>query len=750
MGPTRVVGEPVVRKGAADRVTGRTKFAVDMKLPGMLYAKVLRSPVARARIEEIDATEARNTPGVVWVLTFQDFNGRVPRFGPVIEDQPILADGQVRYHGEPVAAVVACDEHAADVGLSGIRVRYEQLPPVVTLEDALAPGSPLVHAAFERPGNPFAETNILQEWKYGWGNVESAEEQCSLVIENTYWFPPVFHFSLEPYTCLAQADSEGVTVWSPVQHPFLLRKVIASSLGLPVAKVRVVSTEIGGGFGGKGYPKLETLAAYVSLKLNRPIKLVVTMEESFFHARRAAAKVHIRSGFDKQGQIVFQDVRADYMIGAYADVSPRVVAKASYLACGAYRTPNARIVARAVYSNTVPSTAFRGFGAPQLVWAVEMQLAEASQRLGIDPVQLRLRNLPQKGEELVPGDRPVDGDWRAGLQKVANTLGWDTPRKPGVGRGVAIGIKSSVPATVSQAIVRIHADGSATVNVGTSEMGQGAMTVMAQIVSECLGISVERIRVVLGDTAAVPWDPITASSRSTVCMGAAVYSACQDIIGQLVVLAAKELGVEIEQVRIERHLVRAPGRELTWRELLERWFARQPAELIGVGEFRGEFVPGHPLGGPTPFWEVVFTGAEVSVDKESGQITVTKLVNVSDVGRVIHPLQAKGQEQGAAVMGLGHTLMESLVFDPQDGCLRNAGVLDYRVPTVMDVPAVLVGEFVEHGDGPGPFGCKGLGESGILAVAPAVAAAVFDATGKLIRELPLTPERVWRALDGSS
>ncbi len=557
----------------------------------------------------------------------------------------------------------------------------------------------------------------------------------------------VTHFAIEPHVFLAAPDEHGVTIWSPIQHPFVLQRVVAAALQWPLSRVRIVAPDPGGGFGGKGWPKFEPLMAYLALATGRPVRLVLTLEETFQAVRRTSAKIHARTGFDRDGQLVFQDLAADFLIGAYADIGARVVSKASYSGCGPYKTPNARIAARAVLSHTTPSTAFRGFGTPQASWAVESQLDEAARTLGIDRVEIRRRNLPARGVAFIPTDTPADGDWPGALDRAASAIGWGAPLPPAHGRGISLGLKSSSTASTSQALARMHFDGSVTILSGTSDMGQGARTVFAQIAAESLGVTLDRVAIVMGDTAVVPFDSSTSASRSTVFMGNAVLKACEHIKAQLKAIASSLFDVPEEGIRIEQGCVHLPDRAdptMSSVELLQAHFGPPRGELIGVGEERNTYDPRHPLGGSAAFWEFMCSAAEVAVDVETGMVRVTRLVLVSDIGKALNPHQVEAQDEGAAVMGIGHTLMEHLMLD-EHGRIRNLGALDYRIPTIEDAPLQFESVLIENRDGPGPFGAKGAGEGGILAVAAAIGSAVAEATGVAIRDLPLTPERVWRA-----
>lgn len=741
------VGKDVQRIDALRKVCGDLDFVIDKKMAGMLFGKILRAEHAHARILKIDTSAAINLPGVYDIISAEQLPQPVPRFGSIKNDQPLLADKVTRYHGEPVAIVLADSEETAKRALKLVKVEYKKMEAVSNIEDALKQEAPLVNEACEESGS-----NIYGHWHFDWGDVESERANAHYKLENVYHFPMTHHFPIEPYSFIAYPEDEGVAISSPIQHPFILRRVAAQALNLNLSQVRVTSNPIGGGFGGKGYPKIEPLAAYLALKTKQPVKIVLSLDEGFFSARRSSARVKINTGFNKDGTILYQDIESDFLIGAYADTAPRVAEKSSYLACGPYRTPNAKIRCRAVHSNTVPSTAFRGFGMPQLIWALESQMNEASKALHLDELEIRLRNLPEKGQVLIPGDTPVDGEWADGIRKAAQLIGWGTEKGKNVGRGISIGIKSPIPASVSNAIVKLHPDASVTVSVGTTEMGQGARTVITQIAADTLGVPIESIKVVMGDTAAVPFDTSTAASRSTVSMGNAVVNACKDITQQLQEAMEELYGGQddggVQPVSISDGNITGFGKTIAIADLLKDYIGPNLGELIGKGTYRGKKAPNLPIGGFTDFWEMVFTGVELSVDPLDGKIQLQKMVNVSDIGCVINPLQAEAQEEGAAIMGIGHTLMEQMVYSDSSN-LRNGGALDYRIPTSMDLPVEFKSSFMENKDGPGPYGSKGLGESGIIAVAPAVAGAVSDAVGINIRELPLTSERVWESIQKS-
>jgi CO/xanthine dehydrogenase Mo-binding subunit len=739
------IGTSPRRVGGDARVTGHQQYVADIHLADELQAKLVTVPVARARIIAIDASAALAVPGVHLVMTAADLPQPVPRFGPQFRDRPVIATGETKYHGDPVAIVAADTKDAAEEAARLVRVEYEELPAVVTVAAALDPAAPLVQDPGLRPNDPLAATNVLREHPVGWGDVDAAAGRADLVVENRYTFPMVTHFAIEPHAFMAAPDGDGIAVWSSIQHPNWLQKTIATLLGMPLARVRVYAPDPGGGFGGKQHTKYEPLVALAALRAGRPVRLVLTLEESFQAVRRTAAEIRVRTGLRADGTLVFQDIAADYLIGAYADIADRVVGKGSYPGCGPYRVPDARIMARSILSHTVPSTAFRGFGNPQINWAVESNLTEAAIRLGIDPLEIRLRNLARKGEAFIPFDTPCDGEWEQAVRRAAELLDWGTPAPPGRGRGIAVGIKSGPTTGLSYSTVRLLGDGSVIVYAGTSDMGQGARTVFAQIAGQELGAPLDAVTVVMGDTAVVPYDQQTSASRSTVLMGNAVLAACRDIQAKLRAMAARLHEVDEAAIEVDRGVVRLPDRELPILEVLRPGLGRLGGELIGIGETRKDAEPDHPLGGSAAFFEFNCTAVEVEVDEATGDLTIARYVTVSDVGKAINPLQVRMQDEGAAIQGLGHTLMEHYIFD-ESGRVRNLGAIDYRIPTSMDLPLEMHSELIENEDGPGPYGSKGMSEGALLCVSAAVGGAVRDATGVAIRDLPLTPERIWQAL----
>jgi len=748
----RVVGQSVRRVDAPEKVTGRARYVTDMELPGTLHAKLLRSPYPHAKILRVDVARARAAPGVRAVVTSADLDWCDPYYGPAFRDRPILAIEVARYEGEPVAAVVAESESAAAQALELIEIAYEELPAVTTLEEALASGAPLVHTAEPLAGHfadlstlkPRPGTNICHQFHLERGQGADAFAGADIVVEDVYTFPRVQHYSMEPHAALAAWDEQGtLTVWASTQNPYSVRVELAKMFRVPMSRIRIIVPPLGGGFGGKTYAKLEPIVGALARMVGRPVRLALSVEEAFRTVRRCDASARVRLGFKRDGTLWAAECRADFDVGAYADIGPRIIQKGTYTATGPYRVPNIVLDAKAVYTNTTPGGAFRGFGVPQLAWALESLVDEAARDLGHDPVDLRRQNLLGQGEEFAPGDTPIDGKFEESLNRAAEAIRWTQQTLPGRARGLAMMMKASVAPTVSEAIVRLHADASVTVLASTVEMGQGARTVMAQIAAEVLAVPVERVFVAMPDTAITPYDQTTSSSRSTTMTGKAVQEAAADVREQLLRIAGRHLGVDATALRLEDAAVISAGARLPYPELLVERFGMSGGELIG----RGIVAPGRsaaPLGGSTPFWEMAVGAAEVSVDEETGAVTVHSYTSVADVGRCINPQQCEGQDEGAVMQGIGHTLLEEMLYE--GGQLLNANLVDYRVPRAEDVPGELQCRFVENGDGAGPFGAKGAGEGSLVPVSPAVGNALARLTGVRFRELPLTPERVWRAL----
>jgi len=741
----RVVGQSVRRLDGVPKVTGSARYAIDLTLPGMAHAVAVRAGHAHARIVRIDTAEAAAGGQVLRVITGADLGGLEPLFGHVILDHPVLALDRVRYYGEPVALVVAETGHAAAEAAERVRVEYEVLPAVIDALEALEADSPVLHPVRGRPvgdeGFDLAKAeltgNLCAITQLGWGDVEDALASAELTVEGDYRYPMLYGYAMEPYNALATFEGGDLTVYSTAQHPYMVRRDLARIFHLPLARVRVVVPYVGGGYGTKSYTKVEPLAAVGAWAAGRPVRLALNIEESILTTRSDSAIIRARSGFRRDGTLVARDMDIVLNTGAYSDNSPWVAQKVANRCFGPYRIPALRVRVRAAFTNTVPASSLRGFGAPMGNLASELQMDEAAARLRIDAVELRLRNLVGRGEAPLPGKRPLDADLRKDLDLLAESLDWPRPGR-GQAAGVGLSVSDAGAYPVSTAVVRIHADGSASVLTGATELGQGSRTVLAQIAAEELGLALERVTVVASDTGVTPYERTTGASRTTTIGGRAVQEACRSARRRMRELATAAAGARAT-VRDAPGGVQVGDHHLDYGAVIERWFGVE-GEVVGTGAVRRDGA----FAALPPFWEVGAAGVVVSVDRETGWVRVEKLTTLGDVGFAINPALVHGQDAGAAMMGLGAALREELVYDGE--MLANSNVVDYRVPRFSDLPREMEHLLVERRDGSGPYGAKGAGEGATNPMGSAVASAIGRAIGVFPHHLPATPERIWRLL----
>lgn len=746
------VGAKVQRIDGIEKVTGQAKYTADLSLPGLLEGRVLRSPFPHALIESVDASRAEALPGVVAVLTREDLKDINPYYGHCLRDRPVIAMDRARYVGEPVAVVAAEDRETAEEALTLIAVRYKELPCLSTLEDALAEGAPLLHENIAGVGE-FHEmagvgdqrrSNICHHEHFEKGDTVDSFAEAEEIIEETYEFPMIYHYTMEPHTAVAKVTREGITLWTSSAHPFLVRAELAHMFGYLHSKVEVIVPYVGGAFGGKSYFKIEPMVVAMASKTRgRPVRVAQSVPESMLTIRRHSAKCRMKTGVKRDGTLIAREAQVLMDTGAYADNGPRVAKRAVSRMIGPYKLQHCKVDVLAVYTNTVPAGSMRSIGGPQTIWALESHMDSIARRLGIDPLEFRLKNLLKPGEELRPGARPIDADLAMGTKIAASSIGWGKVKKksPGKGLGLAVGVSDSEAMPVSVALVRLLADGSVMVMAGSTEVGQGARTVLSQIAAEELDIPLDRVTMQATDTLFTPFDRSTGASRSTTVMGNAVKAAAQDLRQQIINAAAETLKAQPSKIELRNGEVICGEKRMGYGKIVALFFGMSGGELIGRGYIR----PGGGMDTKLPiFWETGMGGVDLEVDMETGAIKLNKYVSVADVGRAINPRQCEGQDEGAAIQGLGHTLFESLLYD--NGQPLNPNLIDYRVPVMTDLPQVFESTLVENQDGPGPYGAKGMGESGIVSIAPAIGNAIAQATGVRICDLPLTPERIWRAL----
>ena len=823
-----MTGESAPRRDAWEKVTGRACYAIDASIPHMAHAAVVRSERAHAYITGIDRAEAETAPGVVAVVTADDLGDLGRRFGHIVPDHYILAVGKVRYYGEPVAVVVAETPHEAADAAELVWVDYDDLPALTDAASALASDVLIHEQSYVEPGQEFlgvapaaSADNVAHRDELVWGDTEAALATAATVVETTTKFPIVYGYAMETYNALADWQPGSLHVVSTAQHPLMVRKELARMFSLPLAAVRVEVPFIGGGYGSKSYTKLEPLAAAASWAAGRPVKVTTDVEAAMYTTRADGALVTVRTGFDADARITARHIDIRFDTGAYADNSPLVLTKSINRSFGPYRMPNLRVRGVAVYTNTSPASSYRGFGAPQAALAGELNMDMAADRLGIDPVELRRRNLLAPGDTLIAGKRPLDADLVADLDAIVCALDGHAAERDAAergaagcgaagpaadrdasggaaseagvrrGRAVAVTASDAGASPISTAQVRMHADGSVTLLVSSTEMGQGSRTALAQIAARELHVPLEAVAVGQSDTRFTPFEWTTGASRTTTVVGLAVQAACADLWDNLRAKAAESADVPVDQTKVRDGLIHlnlaihlnlpatgdsgsgpesgagsaaGDGRSgsesgavldagdsgsgsesgavsaLTPAEVIRQWFGADAGEVVGVGVIRRD--------GATamlpPFWEIGAVGVEVAVNEATGEVTIEHLVTVGDVGHAVNPDLVKGQDLGAATQGLGIALWEEMIYDGEQ--LTNPNLIEYRVPRLRDTPRRITSVLAERGDGAGPYGAKGAGEGSLNPVPAAVAAAVGRAVGVWPTELPLTPPRVWSLL----
>ncbi|GJM39728.1 MAG: dehydrogenase [Ardenticatenaceae bacterium] len=743
------IGENAPRVDGYSKVTGQANFAGDIKLANMLEVRILRSPYAHARIKSIDTARAELVPGVVAILTGADLADIDPYYGHAIKDRPIVAMDIARFAGDPVAVVAAETVQAAEDAIEQINIDYETLPAVTTIDEATAEAAIHVHdvdslrlGKFHGLGDFRPQGNICYEHHLETGEIDALFADAAVVVSGDYLFPSVYQYSLETHTTIADWPAHNqLELWSSCQHPYLVRGELADIFGLSEGNVRIHIPYLGGGFGSKSYTRMEPIAAAIARKAGRPARVANSVNESMLTSRRHNMKCHMRTAARADGSLLAREVTIYLDTGAYADNGPRVVATAADAAPGPYRWPGYRVDAYGVYTNRPPSGSYRAFGATHLQWIGESQIDEIGRKVGLDGLQMREKNLLKHGQDVRKGGKPLDADLIGDIKLVAQGLEWDQPTTPNVGRGMGVGLLAAGSRPVSTAIVRMEADGSVTVLVSTTELGQGARTVMSQLVSQELSVPLSQIRVPDGDTQITPYDRSTGASRSTTLAGRAVNLAALEIRETLLGIAAEMWHVNPSTITLKNGQAWHGEQSAPYADLIFHHFGFAGGELIGHGIVRPELGKGTYEAGPV-FWEVCIGGVEIALDWDTGRLDILKIVSVADAGTAVNPALIKGQEMGGAAQGLGNAIFEEMIFS--DGQLLNGTMADYRVPTTNDIADKFVSFIVQNEDGPGPYGLKGVGE-GILAAMPAAIVNALASLGVVIDELPLTPERVWRA-----
>jgi len=744
------VGKRVPKLDATDKVGGRTIYGHDMKLPRMLYGKILRSEHAHARILNIDTSRAERLPGVRAVISAADI--------PEIKigwarDHPVLKSGKVRSFRDEIAAVAAVDEDTAEEALELIKVEYEELPAVFDPEEAMKPGAPIIHE--EAPGN------ILERMRqsYSHGDVQQGFAEADVIIEDRFSLPFVTHCCMGTCFCLASFSPSGdLTVYSSTQMPFMFQRDLSMALGIPATKVRVIKATIGGGFGSKldMYP-FEPICVLLAQKTGCPVRITFTREEEFMASpTRQPAICDMKSGAKKDGTLVARQVRMILDNGAYSSWGATTPLVMMLTISSLYRVPNVKYDVTVAYTNNPYSGAMRGYGNPQATFVVESHMDMLAHELGMDPMEFRLKNANQSGDVSGQGVRLTTCGLSECIERAAERVGWKEKRaKPG-NRGVGMASMIHVgggariyPSDGCGSTVKVDDFGKVTLITGSTDMGQGSETVLAQIVAEELGVPVESVTVVNTDTDITPWDVGAHASRTTFIAGNSARLAAADAKRQILEAAAQNLGEKLENLDIKDGKVFLKGEPEEWipfaKMVRSKHFRPDGDVILAKGwyepptekqnkEFRGNI---------SATYGFATHAVEVEVDKETGEVTVLKIAAAHDVGRAVNPMAVEGQIHGGVSMGLGYGLYEELVVE--EGKVLNPNFADYALPTVLDMPPI-ESIIIETDDPAGPFGAKGMAEPACIPTAPAIANAVYDAVGVRIRDLPVTPEKVLRAL----
>jgi len=737
-----------------ERVTGAGIYGIDLVQRDALCGGVLRSQHAHAKIVSIDTSEARTLPGVYAVVTAADAPD--VKYGRTSIDRYMLAKNKVRYMGDPVAAVAAESQTVLKQALKKIKVVYEPLPVVVDPEEAMKPTAPAIHDDIPLPANLPRGTqvnNVCACTAVHEGDPDKAMADADLIVEEAYETQMIHPQYLEPRIAAAQQEADGrLTIWVNAQAPFSVRSDVARLLNIPLGKVRVLATDIGGGFGGKASgitssAGLEPICGLLAMKAHRPVMIVLDKaEETIATTIRAGTKMWIQTGVKKDGTILARKAKLIYDAGAYSGFGALAGSRATQMLGGWYRTPNVHIDGYVVYTNKQVCGPVRGPGGPQAAFAVESHMDSIAAKLHMDPVEFRLKNTPEAGERIVGVPKLRDVSLGETIRTAAEKIGWGNiklGKHQGIGIATGSWIEGAGPG--GGAIVKVNEDGSATVHIGKVDFGTAPGFGIPMIVAEELGIPVEAVAVLNVDTDASPWDAGTVGSRSMLVSGNAARLAAIDARNQLFEIAARQLEAGTDDLEIKDEQIRVKGTPAKSIPLAAVANAahNEIGEVIGRGYFDSKATAEEEKehGSSQPF---TTHAAIVEVDPATGNVKVLKYVAVHDVGFIVHPKAVEGQIEGAAAMSLGQALCEQVVFN-DEGKTLNPTFVDYLMPTINMLPRIE--SVLVHGyPGAGPYGTKGAGEIACVPPLACIANAIYNAVGVRIRKLPLSPENVLRAI----
>ncbi len=762
----KVVGKRVRRVDGVRKATGHAKYVDDMKFTDMLYARIVRSPHAHARILSIDTSKAEALAGVNAVITGKDFPNTT---GLYMADRTVFAVDKVRYIGDAVAAVCAETEEIAAEAVKLVEVEYEVLPGLFDPIEGMKKDAPLIHENMHEYEHavfihPIPHTNVSEHFKLRKGNVEEGFKQADFIYENEFEVPMVHHVPLETHTTVARMSLEGqLNVISSAQSPFAVRQLLGTVFDIPLNRITVQAENIGGGFGGKAGLQIEPMVVALALTLpGHYVRLTYSREEEFVSAvNRQGLRAKYKTGVMKDGNIIAQEIEYIWDAGTYNDYGVNIVKTAGYSCAGPYEIDNVKADSYCVYTNHPVGCAYRGFGMCEIHWGIEQNLDIIADKLGITPVEIRLINGLKEGAKTVTSEVMAPVGFYECIERAAELIELDKKDAPSKsykrrGKGIAGGYKgpSTPPAAASTAIIYLLEDGTINLLVSATDMGQGAFTALAQIAAEELSVDLDKIHISTPNTDYTPYEWQTVGSRTTYSAGNAVISAAQDVHRQLKEFAAEDFDVDINDLYIEDGFIYSKN-DSEMKKAIQDYAlglvysngSGKGGPVIGRGVFIPEGVTNlHPetgQGRPVNHWTLGVHGAEIEVDIETGEIDVIKMSAVFDVGKVINPATIEGQVEGAIIQGLGTALMEEMIL--KDGKLMNPSFVDYNIPTTLDCPEMVV-EFVETPLYDGPYGARGIGEPAMVPAAPAIANALYDAIGVRITSMPITPEKVLKAI----
>ena len=772
MSVKKYVGENITDVRSVNKVTGATQYAADINLPGMLYAVMIRSEYAHAVVKDIDLSEALKVEGVVAIVTYKDFPEL--HFGTYVHDQVAFTD-HPKYVGDPIGAAAAETEEAAEKAASLVRIKYEVLPHILNPEEAFKSKEIIIHPnmhtykGYAGFFNFKKGTNIPNHLKVRKGDVEKGFTEADYVVESRITIPPIYHGNIETHACVCKYDPDGrLTVQSTTQGPFLLREMLSTAIGLPMNRITVVHTAVGGGFGGKISGNIEIRAAAIAQKCEyRPVKMVLSRREEWETVYTRQALVgYYKTGVSKNGKIIARKVTLYWDAGAYADYEVSVARSAGFMAAGPYDIPNIWIDSYAIYTNKLVATAYRGFGCSETTFCYEQDMDIIADKFGLDPVKFRLKNALERGMENATGQRLRSCALKDCINLVNEKAGRETKKSEndGIkrGRGIAVMHKFTVHTVPTADIVKLNEDGTITLETSAVDIGQGSNTVMAQILADVLGIGIDKITVVPINTDYSGYGWQTAASSKTFFNGNSTIRAGLDLRRKILhygsmVLHIPESDLATRDGKI--YSLSDPDKSIPFSAVSLGVFNEEGGQyggpVIGYGVFTvedGSFLDTETGQGrkPSAFWMFAAMIAEVEVNTETGNIRVVRFVSANDVGKAINPKMVQGQMNGGAIQGLGSALFEEVLIN-REGKVMNANMHDYKMPTIGDCPDEMISIPVETQPHPdGPFGAKGVGEPAMACPAAAIANAVADALGVRIYSMPLTPEKILDALEKKS